>query len=135
MEQVGWEEFLKSPLGTWPYVVQHTLKDYAITAGGDTFTALKANPTCWNRYHPMTRKIEFVRFAPKNSLSALSEGKVDLVTSLIPKDALNIAGSPHCTVVKGRDDVTCTVRVETLGLIIPYRCEIYASGKPFIRRV
>jgi len=37
------------------------------------------------------------------------EGRVDLVTSLIPKDTLKVAESLHSKVVKGRQDVTFTV--------------------------
>jgi peptide/nickel transport system substrate-binding protein len=36
------------------------------------------------------------------------EGRIDLVTSLIPKDTLKVEESPHSKVVKGRDDVRYT---------------------------
>jgi ABC-type transport system substrate-binding protein len=36
------------------------------------------------------------------------EGRVDLVTSLIPKDTLKVAASSHSKVVKGREGVTFT---------------------------
>jgi peptide/nickel transport system substrate-binding protein len=43
------------------------------------------------------------------ALKALIEGRVDLLTSLIPKDTLRVAESGQATVVKGREDVTFTI--------------------------
>jgi peptide/nickel transport system substrate-binding protein len=109
MEQVGWEEFLRSPIGTGPYVVEGMIKDYRESLEGEVYATLMANPYYWNKGYPKIRKITFVRHTPKNALKALVEGRLDLVTSLIPKDTLKVEESPQSKVVKGRDDVTFTV--------------------------
>jgi peptide/nickel transport system substrate-binding protein len=106
MEQVGWEEFLKRPVGTGPYMVEGEVQDYR--QEGEIYATLVANPDYWNKGHPKIRKITFVQYSPKEALRALTEGRVDLVTSLIPKDTLKVAESPHSKVVKGRQDVTFT---------------------------
>jgi peptide/nickel transport system substrate-binding protein len=109
MERVGWEEFLRRPVGTGPYMVEGEVKDCNTVAEGEVYATLVANPEYWNKGHPKIRKIRFVNYSPKEALQALIEGKVDLVTSLIPKDTLEVEESPHSKVVKGRKDVRYTV--------------------------
>jgi peptide/nickel transport system substrate-binding protein len=108
MEKVGWDEFLKRPVGTGPYMVVGEVKDYRKVGEGEVYATLVANPDYWNRGHPKISKITFVRYSPKEALHALVEGQVDLVTSLIPKDTLKVEESPHSKVVKGRQDVRFT---------------------------
>jgi peptide/nickel transport system substrate-binding protein len=108
MEQVGWDEFMRRPVGTGPYIVEGEIKDYRVTAEGKVYATLVANPVYWKRGHPKIGKIQFMQYSSKEALLALIDGRVDLVTSLIPKDTLKVAGSPHCKVVKGRKDVTIT---------------------------
>ena len=105
-EAPGWEEFLKRPLGTGPYMVEGEVMDYREVAEGKVYATLVANPDYWEKEHPKIRKIKFVRYSPKAALQAVIDGRVDLVTSLIPKDTLKVAESPHSKVVKGRKDVT-----------------------------
>jgi len=109
MEQVGWEEFLKRPVGTGPYMVEGEVKDYKKVKEGEVYASLVANPDYWKKGHPKIGKIRFVQYSPKKALRAVIEGGVDLVTSLIPKDTLKVAESPHSKVVKGRQDVTFTL--------------------------
>ncbi|MFH1624929.1 MAG: ABC transporter substrate-binding protein [Pseudomonadota bacterium] len=109
MERVGWDEFMKRPVGTGPYMVEGVVKDYRKMAEGEVYATLVANPGYWNEGYPNIRKITFVRHSPKEALRAVIEGRVDLVTSLIPKDTLKVAESPYSKVVKGRQDVTCTM--------------------------
>jgi len=106
MEKVGWEEFLKRPVGTGPYMIDGSVKDYKKVPEGEVYATLIANPDYWKKGYPKIRKIKFVRYSPKAALQAVIEGRVDLVTSLIPKDTLKVAVSPHSKVVKGRKDIT-----------------------------
>jgi peptide/nickel transport system substrate-binding protein len=106
MEQVGWEEFLKRPVGTGPYIVEGEIKDYRETTDGEVYATLVANPDYWEKENPKIGKIKFVHYSPKAALEALIEGHADLVTSVIPKDTLKVAESAHSKVVKGRKDVT-----------------------------
>jgi len=106
MERVGWEEFIKRPVGTGPYMVEGEVKDYRKVPEGEVYATLVANPGYWKRGYPKIRKISFVRYTPKEALGAVIEGRVDLVTNMIPKDTLKVAESPHSKVVKGRQDVT-----------------------------
>jgi peptide/nickel transport system substrate-binding protein len=108
MKQVGWDEFLKRPVGTGPYIVEGQVKDYRKVPEGEVYATLGANQDYWKKGHPKIRKITFVRYSPKEALDAVIDGRVDLVTSLIPKDTLKVAESPHSKVVKGRQDVTFT---------------------------
>ena len=108
MERIGWDEFLKRPVGTGPYVVEGEVKDYRKAAEGEVYATLVANPDYWKKGHPKIRKITFVRYSPNEALRAVIEGRVDLVTNIIPKDTLKVAESPHSKVVKGRQDVTIT---------------------------
>jgi peptide/nickel transport system substrate-binding protein len=108
MEEIGWEEFLKRPIGTGPYMVEGEVKDYREVREGEEYATLMANPHYWNEGYPKIQKITFVQYSPKEALRALTEGRVDLVTSLIPKDTLKVAESPHSKVVKGRQDVIYT---------------------------
>jgi peptide/nickel transport system substrate-binding protein len=108
MEKVGWKEFLKRPVGTGPYMIEGEVKDYTKVPEGEVYATLVANPDYWKKGYPKIRKITFVRYTPKEALRALIEGRVDLVTSLIPKDTLKVAESPHSKVVKGRQDVRFT---------------------------
>jgi len=109
MEQVGWEEFLKRPVGTGPYMVEGEVKDYRKVPEGGAYATLVANPNYWNKGYPKIRKITFVRYTPKEALRAVIEGRVDLVSNMIPKDTLKVAESPYSKVVKGRKDVRYTV--------------------------
>jgi peptide/nickel transport system substrate-binding protein len=104
MEQVGWEEFLKRPVGTGPYMIEGEVRDYRKAEQGEVYATLVANLDYWNKGYPKIRNIKFVRYFPKEALQALTDGRVDLVTSLIPKDTLKVAESPHSKVIKGRDD-------------------------------
>jgi peptide/nickel transport system substrate-binding protein len=108
MEQVGWDEFLRRPVGTGPYMVEGEVRDYRKVQEGAVYATLVANPDYWGKGYPRIRKITFIRYTPKEALRALIEGRVDLVTSLIPKDTLKVAQSPHSKVVKGRQDVRWT---------------------------
>jgi peptide/nickel transport system substrate-binding protein len=67
-----------------------------------------ANPDYWDRDRPIIQRVTFVRYPPKQALQAVIEGRVDLVTSLIPKDVWKVEESSHSKVVKGSDDVTYT---------------------------
>ncbi|MBW1861279.1 MAG: ABC transporter substrate-binding protein [Deltaproteobacteria bacterium] len=109
MEQVGWDGFWNQPIGTGPYVVEGVSKDYRKVAEGEVYVTLVANPDYWNRGHPKIGKITFVQYSPKEALRAVIEGRVDLVTSLIPKDTLKVAKSPYSKVIKGRKDVRYTL--------------------------
>jgi len=108
MEKVGWEEFLKRPIGTGPYTVVGEVKDNWKLAEGEVYATLVANGDYWRKGHPKIRKVTFVQHSPKKALSELIEGRLDLATSLIPKDTLKVAESPHSKVVKGRDDLRWT---------------------------
>jgi len=109
MERIGWDEFLKRPVGTGPYMVEGAVEDYRRTIEGQVYATLVANPDYWNPRYPVIHKIRFIQYKPKEALSALAEGKVDLVTSLIPNDTTTIAANPNLKIVKGRDDVTETI--------------------------
>ena len=109
MEKVGWDEFIKRPVGTGPYMVEGEMKDYRKVAEGEVYATLIANPDYWKKGYPKIRKISFVRYTPREAVRAVSEGHVDLVTNMIPKDTLKVAESPHAKVVKGRQDVRYTV--------------------------
>jgi len=105
MERAGWDEFLKRPVGTGLYMVEGVVKDYRKAAEGEVYATLMANPDYWNRGYPKIGKTRFIRYTPKEALRAVIEGRVDLVTNMIPKDTLKVAVSPHSKVVKGRQDV------------------------------
>ena len=109
MERVGWQEFLRRPIGTGPYMIKGEIKDYRKGADGDTYATLTANPDYWDPGYPKIKKIDFVHYAPEKALSALIDSRVDLVTSLIPKDTTKVAENPNSMVVKGRQDVVFTV--------------------------
>lgn len=108
MEQVGWKEFKKRPLGTGPYLVEGDVKDYREAAEGEVYATLSANSNYWKKPGPRIGRIKFLQHSPKEALRALIEGQVDLVTTLIPKDTLKVAESPHSKVIKGRNDITFT---------------------------
>jgi peptide/nickel transport system substrate-binding protein len=108
MGQVGWDEFLKRPVGTGPYMVEGEVKDYREVLEGEVYATLVANPNYWRKGYPKIQKITFVRYSPKEALRAVIEGHVDLVTSVIPKDAWRVEKSPLSKVVKGTQDVTFT---------------------------
>jgi ABC-type transport system substrate-binding protein len=118
MEQVGWEEFLKRPVGTGPYMVEGEVKGPGDVAQGEVYATLVLNPHYWKRGYPKIRKINFIQYTPKEALRNLIEGRVDLVTSLIPKDTLKVAESPHSKVIKSRNDVRYTLG--WLGLMSPH---------------
>ena len=108
MEQVGWEEFLRHPVGTGPYAVDGEVRDHREVSEGDAYATLVANAQYWNKEYPKIQKITFVQYSPREALRALIEGRVDLVTNMIPKDTLKVAESPYSKVVKGRQDVRFT---------------------------
>jgi peptide/nickel transport system substrate-binding protein len=108
MEKVGWEEFLRRPIGTGPYIVVDEVKDHREGPDGELYAKLVANPRYWSEEYPKIAKISFVRFSLKEAVHALTAGQIDLVTSLIPTDTLKVEESSHSKVVKGRDDVTYT---------------------------
>jgi peptide/nickel transport system substrate-binding protein len=118
MEQVGWDEFLKRPVGTGPYMVEGEVKDYRKAAEGEVYATLLANPNYWRRGHPKIGKITFVHYSPKEALRAVIEGRVDLVTNMIPKDTLKVAESQYSKVVKGRRDIRFTAA--QLNLMSPH---------------
>ena len=108
MNQVGWQEFLKRPIGTGPYMVEGEVKNHEQVSEGEVYAKLLAAPNYWNRGFPKIGKITFVKYSPKEALQALIEGRVDLVTSLLPKDTLKVEKGGHSKVTKGRQDVTWT---------------------------
>ena len=59
MEQVGWDGFLKRPVGTGPYMVEGVIEDYRVVPEGDVYATLLANPDYWKKGHPRIRKISF----------------------------------------------------------------------------
>jgi ABC-type transport system substrate-binding protein len=142
MERVGWEEFLKRPVGTGPYKVEGEVKDYRRASEGEVYATLAANPDYWDEGRPKIEKIRFVQYSPKEALHVLTEGRLDLVTSLIPKDTLKVAESLHSKVVKGRKDVRYTVVV--FNLMSPHTLPLrdmrvrkalnYAVNKEELRR-
>jgi peptide/nickel transport system substrate-binding protein len=118
MEEMGWDEFMKRPVGTGPYMVDGIVENYREVAEGEVYATLLANPDYWNKGYPRIRKIKFIRYTPKEALNAVIEGRVDLVTSLIPKDTWKVEKSPNAKVVKGSHDVTYTAAF--LNLISPH---------------
>jgi len=108
MKQVGWEEFLKRPVGTGPYMIEGEVKDHTQVAAGEAYATLVANPDYWDKGRPMIRKVAFVRYPPTQAVQAVIEGRADVVTSLIPKDAWRVEKAAHSKVVKGEDDLTYT---------------------------
>ncbi len=118
MEEVGWDEFLRRPVGTGPYMVEGEVEDYRKMPEGEVYATLMANPDYWKKGCPKIRKITFVRYTPKEALRAIIEGRVDLVTNMIPKDTLKVAESPYSKVVKSRQDVRFTVGF--LNLLSPH---------------
>ena len=118
MERAGWQNFMRHPVGTGPYMVEEELKNPDEVVNGETYAVLVANPNYWDQDRPKILKINFVQYSPREGLQALVEGRVDLVTSLIPKDTLKAEESPHSKVIKGRDDVRFTNAF--LNLISPH---------------
>ena len=118
MEQVGWDEFLKRPIGTGPYTVEGEVKNYEEVADSEVYATLVANPDYWKKGHPKIRKIMFIQYSPKEALRAIIDGRVDLVTNMIPKDTLKVAESQYSKVVKGRQDVRYTAGF--LNLMSPH---------------
>jgi peptide/nickel transport system substrate-binding protein len=108
MKEVGWEEFLRRPIGTGPYMVEGEVRDYRAVTPGEIYATLTANQNYWHKGYPKIRKIEFVQYSPKEALRALIEGRIDMVTSLIPKDTLKVETSPFSKVVKSRQDARYT---------------------------
>jgi peptide/nickel transport system substrate-binding protein len=105
MERVGWQEFQKRPVGTGPYMVEGETKDYQKLVEDDVFATLVANPNYWVKGYPKIQKITALYYSATEAQQAVIEGRVDLVTSLIPKDTLKVEESAHSKVVKGRDDM------------------------------
>jgi len=118
IERVGWDEFLKRPVGTGPYMVEGIVKDYKKVAEGEVYATLVANTGYWKKGHPKIEKITLTQYTPKAALRAVIEGRVDLITNMIPKDTLKVAESPHSKVVKGRNDVRTTAGF--LNLMSPH---------------
>jgi peptide/nickel transport system substrate-binding protein len=117
-KQVGWKQFLKKPIGTGPYELEGEVRNYRKAREGEVYAVLRVNPTYWKKGLPRIKKIEFVQHSPQSALRALIEERVDLVTSLIPKDTLKVEESPHSKVVKGRQDVRYTAGF--LNLMSPH---------------
>ena len=116
MEKVGWEEFLKRPVGTGPYAVEGVIDDYRKVTEGETYATLVANKDYWQPGRPKIGRIGFINYSPKTALEALIKGDVDLVTSLIPKDTLSVEESPFSKIVKGRNDLrftTCSLNLRS----------------------
>jgi peptide/nickel transport system substrate-binding protein len=118
MERVGWEEFLKRPVGTGPFMLDGEIKDYMEVDHGKVYATLVANRDYWTIDRPKIEKISFIRYSPREALQALLDGQVDLVTSLIPKDTLMVEESPYAKVVKGRNDIRTTLGL--LNLMSPH---------------
>ena len=118
MEQIGWEEFLRRPIGTGPYMVEGEVKDYRKMPEGQVYATLVANPDYWKKGHPKIQKIAFVKYSSEEALRAVIEGRVDLVTNMIPKDTLKVAESTRSKVVKGREDIRVTVG--SLNMLSPH---------------
>jgi ABC-type transport system substrate-binding protein len=108
MKEIGWEEFLKRPVGTGPFVVEEEVKDQTQVPEGEAYATLVANPDYWNKGYPKIHKVVFIRYPPKKAVQAVIEGRVDVVTSLIPKDAWKVEKNSNSQVVKGEDDLTYT---------------------------
>ncbi len=108
IRRVGWEGFLKRPIGTGPYLVEGEVKDYREVREGEAYATLVANPHYWHEGHPRIRKIEFIHYSPKEAVRAVIEGRVDVVTSLIAKDAWKVDKSSLSRVIKDEQDVTFT---------------------------
>jgi len=108
MQKLGWKAFLKRPVGTGPFMVEGEVKDQETASEGAVYATLVANPDYWNKGYPKIQKVAFVRYAPQQAVQAVIEGRVDVVTSLIPKDAWKVEKGPHSQVVKGEDDLTYT---------------------------
>jgi peptide/nickel transport system substrate-binding protein len=109
MKRVGWDEFLKRPIGTGPYRVEGKVEDYRKMLEGGIYATLVANPDYWKEGFPKIQRVTFVHHSSKKALQALLDGSVDLVTSLIPKDTLKVEESSYSKVVKGRNDIRWTV--------------------------
>jgi peptide/nickel transport system substrate-binding protein len=108
MKDVGWEKFLRRPIGTGPFKVLGEVKDYRKARDGEIYATLTANEDYWRNGYPKIKKVSFVQYSSQEAIRALTEGRVDLVTSLIPKDTLRIEESIHSKVIKGRNDVRTT---------------------------
>ena len=48
LERIGWDEFLKRPVGAGPYMVEGAVEDYRWTIEGQVYATLVANPDYWN---------------------------------------------------------------------------------------
>jgi ABC-type transport system substrate-binding protein len=114
MERVGWKKFLKYPVGTGPYMVEGEMKDYRKVPQGQIYASLVANRDYWNKESPKIAKVIFVNYSSQPALRGVMEGTIDLVTSLIPKDTLEVAKGKHSRVVKGRHDVRMTQTILNL---------------------
>jgi ABC-type transport system substrate-binding protein len=68
-----------------------------------------ANPEYWKDGYPKIQKITFIHYSSKEALRAVIEGRVDLVTNMIPKDTLKVAESSGSKVIKGRNDIRGTL--------------------------
>ena len=124
MKEVGWQEFLKRRVGTGPFRVLGELKDYRTMAEGEVYATLVANRDYWNPGFPKIRTITFVQHSPKEALNALLQCRVDLVTSLIPKDTLKVAENliPEWLKASG---MSHTLRVNSISCLLkPFLCEI-----------
>jgi len=114
MQQVGWERFLKRPIGTGPYVLEGEMKDHKDVSEGQIYATLRANSNYWDKGRPKIQRVTVVQYSPKEALQAVIDGRIDLVTSLIPKDTQRVAESPHSKVVKGREDAIFTTALFNL---------------------
>ena len=108
MERVGWDAFLKRPVGTGPYMVKGEILDYREIPEGKAYATMVANPHYWKKGFPGIQRISFFHYSSNDSLRLLTEGQIDLVSNIIPKDTLKVEESPYSKVVKGRNDIRST---------------------------
>ena len=67
MEQVGWERFLKRPIGTGPYMIEGEMKDYRDVSEGQIYATLRANPNYWDKGRPKIQRVTVVQYSSKQA--------------------------------------------------------------------
>lgn len=90
-------------------MIEGEVRDFGKVNEGEVYAKLVAHPEYWNKGYPKISRISAVRYSPKEAVRELSEGRLDLVTPLIPKDTLRVEESAYSKVVKGRDDARFTI--------------------------
>jgi ABC-type transport system substrate-binding protein len=110
------------PWGTGPYKLVH---GFARPEGSSPLIVLEANTQHWNpkRFPRFKRIVYDNTLAQKDALELVKsrEGRVDLVTEVIPRETLRVAESPFATLVKHRDG---------LGMVFGY-FNLRKSGSPW----